>query len=313
MNKFIKKLVIFALMISVVITGSLFYFYKIGGNDLPAPNFSNSISFNEKIDFITNKDLSKIEYAVIGSSMSLNNIDSETMVKYFGENYINLASWGFKISDSESYLNNMIGLFPNLKMVIVSTSFMDFSSSARNITVDYSFIKNSIKNKLKNLTYLWSFDLRYLYNSAKKNINKKMIKNSYQNLVFDEYGGAVLSIDSDKVNPDRWVNDIMNFDVSDEELGSLAELIQFVEERNIKTVIAFNPQRNGMINDEKMIKINSKIERIRNVAEKNKGLFINSFEFGGWDDSLFVDYVHLNKQGAAKYSEIIAKSILFLP
>ena len=88
----------------MILSGIIYYIYKKGGNDLPAPAFSNSISFNEKIDFIRDRDLSKIEYIAIGSSMTLNNIDSETMVKYLGENYLNLGSRGFKISETKKIL-----------------------------------------------------------------------------------------------------------------------------------------------------------------------------------------------------------------
>jgi len=309
MNKFIKKLLLFVILISSVISGALFYFYNIGGNDLPAPNFSNSISFNEKIDFLKNKDLTRIEYAVIGSSMSLNNINSETMVKYLGENYINLASWGFKISESENYLKNMIGFFPNLKTVIISTSFMDFSSSSRNIDAGYNMIKNSIKYNLNYLAYLWSFDLKYMYNNSKENKAKKQIRNSYQNLVYDKYGGAILDIDKKNVNPERWNNNILNYDVSENELTNLEQLIIFLNGKGIGCVIAVPPQREGLLNDENMQKINTEIEKIKNIVVRNKGIFVDSFELGSWNDSLFVDYTHLNRSGAEKYTQLILEKL----
>jgi hypothetical protein len=296
-----------------MISGLFYYFYKIGGDDLPAPNFSNSISFNEKIDFIRNKDLSKIQYIVIGSSMALNNVDSETMVKHLGENYLNLASWGFKISDTKLFLENMIEYFPSLEAVIISTSFMDFSSEVRNITVDYRLVKNAVKFRLGILPYILSPELKYYYNNSKTNHSKKNVKNSYQNLVYDKYGGAVLDIHADHIDPERWEKNILDFEVSDEELTSLSKLIDFLDSKSIKTVVVLAPQREGLITENSVREIYREIEKISSVTENSDAILVNSFAEDTWSDSLFVDYTHLNQRGAVLYSGIIAKTITFQP
>jgi len=313
MIKFVKKILLFGLIFSCIIIGLLYYFYRIGGNDLPAPAFSNSISFNEKIDFIRGKDLSKIEHIVLGSSMSLNNIDSETIVKYLGENYFNLGSWGFKISDSENYLRNMIHLFPNLKTVIISTTFVDFSSSVRNIVVDYDLVRNSILYDIGNWVYLFSLDIRYLKNNSETNKLKMRSSGSYDILSFDKYGGVILKLDKDQINQERWNNDILDFDVSESELKSLSGIINLLHKRNVKTVIAIPPQREGLMNEEKRIRLGKEIDRIRSAVHDQNGFFVNSFERGSWNDSLFVDYCHLNKAGAVIYTDYILSSIAFQP
>jgi hypothetical protein len=310
MIKLIKNIIIFASILTSIIVALFYCFYKIGGNDLPAPAFSNSISFNEKIDFIKGKNLSEIEYASVGSSMSLNNISSECVVEALGENYINLASWGFKISDTENYLKNMTGFFPNLKTVIISTSFMDFSSSARNIEVDYAIIRNSLKYDLNILNYLLSFNLKYMYENSKINKWNKKKKNSYQNLSYDKYGGAILDIDSAHIDNLRWNKNILEFKVSDEELQSLNRIIELLSSKDIRTIVAIPPQRHGLAGEVNMLSIEAEIRKIRSIVENNNGIFFNSFEIGEWSDSLFVDYCHLNKLGAKKYTELILKKYL---
>jgi hypothetical protein len=312
MIRFIKKILLFFVIITAVLSGMFYYFYTVGGNDLPAPAFSNSISFNEKIDFIRDKDLSRIEYIAIGSSMTLNNVDSEIMVRHLGENYINLGSWGFKISDSERFLKEMSGFFPNLKTVIISTTFVDFSSTTRNIQVDYDLIRLSVKHKLGMIPYLMNLDLRYMLNNSKTNKAKIRDSGSYDILSFDEYGGVILKIPEEAINPERWNNDITNFEVSEKELSALNELKDFLKSRNIKTVITVPPQREGLMNEEKLKLVNNEISRIQKVVLSGGGIFINSFELGVWPDSLFVDYCHLNKAGAVKYTEIVA-GLIFPP
>lgn len=309
MAEFVKKIFLFSLIINLIMSCMIYYIYRIGGNDLPAPKFSNSISFNEKIDFIRNKDLSKIEYIAVGSSMTLNNIDSETMVKYMGENYLNLGSWGFKISDNYKFLREMVDNFPDLKVVLISTGFMDFSSSVRNIEVDYSLVENSVKHRIGLLAYLMSFDLKYLYKNSKINIHNKERRNSYQNLSYDIYGGAVLDIDPVNIDSLRWNMSVINFAVSGEELESLKELIVFLNLKGIKTCIAISPQRKGLNDDKTAEYIMLYTDKIRN-AVKEAGGFLASPQFeADWPDKIFVDYTHLNKLGASKYSELIAFTV----
>ncbi|MFO7810654.1 MAG: SGNH/GDSL hydrolase family protein, partial [Candidatus Delongbacteria bacterium] len=200
----------------------------------------------------------------------------------------------------------------NLKAVFISTTFVDFSAEVRNISVDYGLAKKSVKYNLGFLPYIFSIDLRYMLKNYKVNSQRTQSKDSYYSLSYDKYGGAVLEIPDDKIDPERWNNNIADFDVGKKELDHLASLINFLSSANIKTVIAVPPQREGLMNDENIAKIIPVIERIRLVAESNGAKFINSFEFGLWPDSLFVDYCHLNKAGSVKYTEyIVSKSGIY--
>ena len=314
MVRLIWKILIFLVLMLIVLSFIFFYFYKIGGDDLPASRYSNSISFNEKIDFMKTKDISKIEYISIGSSMTLNNIDSEIIVDHLGSNYINLGSWGFKISNSSEFLEKMTDFFPDLKAVIISASFVDFTTGTWSAEVNYSLLRADLKYGLDILSYFLSPDLKYLRDNSRSNNKLKKKKNMYSSLAFDEYGGCILDIDSDKINNERWVNDISKFNIDESELRSLEILLKFLRKKNIQAVFAIPPQRRGMINDTNIITINEKIKKIQTVVEENSGIFVNSFGFGAWDDSLFVDYAHLNKTGAARFTDsLIWKSKLFLP
>jgi hypothetical protein len=306
MTKFIKKLFLFIILITIILSGAFYYFYKIGGDDLPAPNLSNSISFNEKIDFIKDKDLSKIEYIVLGSSMALNNIDSETMVKYCGENFLNLASWGFKISDSNQFVGNLINYFPNLKTVILSTNLMDYSDKRLlEINIEYSKVKRVLNNYLGIFTYLTNFNLKYFYNNSKENKQRTADNNSYQSLNFDRKGGVVISIKPDKIDPERWSKNLNDYKISDYEVSNLIELIKILKEKKIELIIAISPLRPGSQNKEDYDAYTNEINKIQNITVKENVKYINTNDFQIWDDSLFVDYAHLNKFGCSKYTELV--------
>ena len=140
------------------------------------------------------------------------------------------------------------------------------------------------------------------------NRSKKITLNTYGSLVYDEFGGVILDISKDKINPERWNNDILNYNVSETELNSLQSVIQFLCLKNIKIVIAISPQREGLITNGNMIRINTELNKISRVVKNQKGIFINSFDAGNWSDSLFVDYTHLNRVGTIKYTNFIVNN-----
>ena len=105
MRKFIINIFKFLLFPTIII-GIIFFtiIKKIGLENLPALNFSSSYSYNEKIRFLKNKSNSPSIIA-IGSSMTLNNLDSDIVVKELKDDeYLNVSSWGLRISESYKLL-----------------------------------------------------------------------------------------------------------------------------------------------------------------------------------------------------------------
>lgn len=310
MGKLIFKILLFFSMMFIVISMIFYTFYLIGGNDLPAPNYSNSISFNEKMDFIRHKDLNKIEYIVLGSSMSLNNIDSEIMIEKFGENYLNLASWGFKFSDIELFLQNMLGYFPNLKSVIISSNLMDYSDIRLvEIIINYPNLKRSLEYFPGIFSYFIDLDIKYLLNNSRGNEGRKSNISFYQSLDFDEYGGVVLNIPPDNIDEKRWVKNLNDYRVSKYQIEKLNGVIDVLKQKQIKLYITFSPLRPGSQTLEEHEKYEIQIKKIENELAKRDVEFINCNSIYPWNDSLYVDYAHLNKKGTEIYTDLILNFI----
>ena len=301
MIKLLTKIFVYLIIVFTILAGIYSYLYKIGGDDFPAAYFSNSLSFNEKIEFLKDKNLSKIELIAIGSSMTLNNINSEVIVNDFGyQNYLNLASWGFKITDTEKFMKNMLPYFPNLKRVIISTNLMDFSDLQRNIHVDYSKIRLYLSSDIGCFLQYVPFNLKYLFNNAKKNRIRHLTRNTYQSLEYDAHGGVVLY--------KRWNKDISQYEISNKEVECLNLLSDLFDRRNIELIVSFSPIRNGMLDDKKRANISRKIEQIKRNIPRSDTQIIEPYTSNNWPDSLFVDFSHLNHAGTKKYTEFIMKS-----
>ncbi len=105
MKKFIVKSILYFLggIISILL---ILIFTGIFRPNKKLNFVSNSISFNAKSAFI-NRNYSKMkhaDYVIMGSSMSLNNIDGLFLEKATNHKVINLSSWGMKIFDFKEFL-----------------------------------------------------------------------------------------------------------------------------------------------------------------------------------------------------------------
>ena len=309
MKRLLKKIFIFSLLIGVIFSFLFYYFYRIGGNDLPAPYLSNSISFNEKIQFIKENDKLDSEILVLGSSMALNNLMSEVIIEDFKiSKMLNMASWGFRVSDSEKFINNMAEYFDNLKYVILVVNLMDFSKKQNEVIIDYDELKYYFDQDLGNLSYLKYFDLSYFYKNSKLNKDRNKIKNTYQSLVFDRGGGVILDIDSNRIDMSRWDKKIDEFKILNSEIQSLNSIAKYLKSRQKKFIVAISPVKKGSLNMLQKSYVTKEIYNIKESIDESV-IFINSYELSDWDDAYYVDFAHFNKLGAKRFTKYIIDEI----
>ena len=132
MQIFIKKILFF---IGGITTLSIVFFTLwLNYYSTPPPNLSNSISLNAKVLFLKNNfSRANIDILAIGSSMSLNNINSSSITKaYSDEQYLNLSSWGLTMEETF----NLIKIYNKKyhpKTIIISSNYSDFKGSSQKI------------------------------------------------------------------------------------------------------------------------------------------------------------------------------------
>ena len=206
-------------------------------------------------------------------------------------------------------MKNMLSYFPNLKKVLISTNLMDFSDLQRNISVNYGRISFFLDREFGSLIKYIPFNLKYLYNNAKKNRVRHFSKNTYQSLKFDKNGGVILDIDTDSIREDRWNKEITQYEISNEEVEHLKSLSELLNSKNIDLIVSFSPIRNGMLDDHKRNEILQKINNIRHALNGTSIKMIEPYTNNTWPDSLFVDFAHLNNMGTIKYTNYILKKI----
>ena len=296
MRRFLIKIILYSLPILLFL---LVWFFFYG---FPPPRFSNSISMNAKVKFIKEKGgVDFVDVLAIGSSFSLNNIHTETIRKNLSASYLNLSSWGQNIREDYILAKMYIGLF-NPKVLIISTGYSDFNSSIKEI--DYVLIQDYLSRG--SFAAYKTFNYRYLILESKKLFLNTQSRSMYSSLMFDDFGGVNLSQNGFEIDFRRWKGESLNKLNSDVcQYNYLDSLSKYCEDNEVELLLVHSPYREGytrQLSDEENIIISNHINRLDSIFTKRNQCFINTNK-QFWEDSLYVDYCHLNEIGAQKYTE----------
>ncbi|MEQ8625748.1 MAG: hypothetical protein RJQ00_01955 [Vicingaceae bacterium] len=300
MKKFILKSSFYLLPIALLLISHLLYF------GFPPPRLSESISFNTKILNIKNNHFNKqVDVLAFGSSMSLNNIHTKTIKKIFNSSYLNISSWGQNIE--EDY--NLIKIFTKIyepQTIIISTSIMDFNDLSKNINYelldDYLFGTGLLVYKKLNF--------KYLLEASTSFYSKRSDRFSYSSLFYDDCGGVNFETVDFIIDSTRWSGRTLNEkDINLVQYHYLDSISKFCKGMNIELIVIQSPYRVGYYSkliDSSLNILSSHSNKVDSILRKSNSIFIDS-NVQNWDDSLFVDYSHLNKEGSKLYTEFFLK------
>ena len=300
MVKFIKKTSLFTLPLMMLILSVVLIY------GTTVPNLSNSLSFNAKMVFVSEKSIdTQLEVMAIGSSMTLNNIHSETIVEHFGPDYLNISSWGQSIEEDYNLVKVFVPRYKP-KTLIVSSNFMDFENNP--IKIKFDLLDEYVFEK----KMLSGFDLRYNIKNSGDYRKHQQEKNGYKYLNYDTNGGVNLDGENFKVDPERWKGrHIGKSPLDAKHYIYLDSISNFCNANDITFVFVQSPFRKGFYNQlEEYQKdtLRNHVDRVNIIMNKNGHQFVNTID-EVWPDSLFVDYSHLNELGAKKYTELFLSQI----
>lgn len=290
MKKFIFKISIF-FFVGIVNIFMLMMYYGAFKKHEKLNFISNSISLNAKSAFIyKNKSkLKKANLIILGSSMSLNNIDGGYLETLTNEEIINLSSWSMKIVDLKEFLPH---INPNSN-IIINISFTDFGQTW--IERYSHFPLGGQKEYFNILSNLRTFEQQV---SQIEHYTADSSNRDYTSLNFDNTGSVLLFKKNFHISPKKW--DDFKYPPSVVEIENFIDQLDFFEKR--KVYIFFSPER-AKYKTKNKYKILSRLEtelkkKFRNVR------FFNNYK-QNYSDSMFVDCYHFNDIGAKKYSELI--------
>lgn len=294
---------------------------------LVAPPFTNSLSLVERLRFFREVKPKKSEILAVGSSMTLNSIDSSALKYRNGQQipYTNFSSWGVQVGDVSTWINTYLKIAEKPKFVMIISSPVDFKYCDENRkTPDVIGRRDDINDYIAASGLAFKSVYYHLkYRDLLKAINPLWIKkihqarntnNYYDSLKFDSSGSVVLEIPQDKINPQRWrgeVDFLKIENLSEKCYFSLESLADSLKQKQINLVLVLSPIRKDYLDSHTSQKtaLNEYRQRVTAIIKKFDGIVIDAYQDMPLTDEFFVDPLHLNKNGARLLTEHISEKL----
>ncbi|WP_293664817.1 hypothetical protein [uncultured Parabacteroides sp.] len=275
------------------------------------PTISSSYSLDKKLFYLYTRNFEKrISTIAVGSSMTLNNLHSETLVQYVGNDFFNISSWGQSIETtfylSKFYIENYVPT-----TFILVSSFPDFSDDGENHNYELPTYED--------LDVLLNKKMGYLYLNLKKDPIRVTLENVrtkdstlITSLNFDIKGGVKLNVPKEKIEPGRW-NEKFSFPKKNTkyQYECLASFCSYLEEKKVQFIFIQPPYRKGYVStDVDMANANHHYMICDSIVKAHHYLYLNytnRVEFE--NDDLFADQIHLQESGSAILTNLVISDL----
>lgn len=278
------------------------------------PLITSSISFDAKLKYIKEKKIKQADLIAIGSSMTLNNLSSETIKDSLPSSYFNFASWGLQMKDINQLVVNYIPKYKP-KSIIVVSSITDFRNDELSTTIqNYLNTNQYIRDNFEGYFYIKNFNSIASIRSREKERRRSssIIANDYSSLNFDDCGGVLLNISKQNISLKRW-NDHSPFPTkyTPDHYRALVALSAYLKREHIKFIFVQAPIKQQYVNTlASRQAVYNHVAKCKNIIEKDGGIYLN---FNGvapfMSDSLFVDQFHLSSVGATIFTRQLTHSL----
>lgn len=273
----------------------------------PAPQYSDSYSFNEKLSFLRDHQSKQATY-VVGSSMCLNNFSGQAYAQRTGDSSLmNIASWGLSVKDSYLWLSHLAQLHQP-RHVILLTNYVDFCQVNKQLQLDDAI---SYLHSDQALSRWWQaikhFNLKYCIKNFSYARRVRTESASYEYLGFDAFGCVNLIPTGFQVDSARWSDDHLMRVPLDEQYAYFDSISAYCFNHQISFTCLQSPYRAGLysaMSGEKKQRLHDHIQRIQSIVTARGQSFIDANN-QLWGDSLFVDGTHLNADGAASLTHFL--------
>jgi hypothetical protein len=308
MQKFINTVFGFLLFVtvgSVALMCTFFYLNAISGSDIPALNFSDSYSFNEKIRFMKTKgrDVSAL---VLGSSMSLNNLHSKTILANLSreDDYLNTSSWGMSMEDNYGFLKFLGGMY-KIDNLILASGMVDFRGKAKHIDFDFveSYLNDDPYKTFRKV--IGHFKANYYFRNFIYAKKVRTAIHDYEYLMYDSYGTVNLVAENFNIDKNKWVQDELGEPADEQQYNYLDSISHYCRSNGIELIFFQSPIRQGIWTELSTTKLNmldQHVRRVKEILEEDSHIFVDSRD-RVWPDSLFADATHFNEVGAQLFTE----------
>jgi len=266
------------------------------------PVITDSTFFDLKMMGIQKHPIKNVQLLAIGSSVALNDLNSEIIVQNLNMPYYNFASWALQMADTENLLKGFVKKY-NPKYVILCSSLGDFKKKQNDTYLNYLNESDYIRDNFPEFFYFKSYSSVY-----------RIIRRKYKSfpLNLDKWGAVSLQEKQKNTNnttEDEWnKHQVFPTAYTLYNYQKLDTLSAFLKQQNVKLIFIQVPIEKSYAgtaaNKQKM---ESHFSQCRSIVEKHGGIYLNYYNTTIFADSLFRDQIHLQGMGATVLTkEIVA-------
>jgi len=308
----LRYVAVAALVAFVVVgTPASFLCWAYSQGRLVAPALSGNVCFDEKVRFLRNNPSKECDVLVIGSSMALNNIDSEAMLKQLpeGTRLLNAGAWNMKIGQTRALLECLLRVY-HPRSIIFLCGPMDFYLTE--FPSDF-FDAEEVTNFINGSSYwvpvlLRHFDLQYYVQRSFSIVQDRSSRNEYLSLMFDRWGSIPLKISFPNINWRRWNLKVELEKVDPTQYDEMARVADLVRNGGMNLICIQSPMRRGSVPVDATAAMDEHWRHIERILG-SRGFHLRNHSAIGLSDEYFADYSHLNDQGAPIFSEIVGREL----
>ncbi|MFK7921201.1 MAG: hypothetical protein AB8H47_04555 [Bacteroidia bacterium] len=276
-----------------------------------APVLTESISYDLKLAFAAEQNAPHYDILSVGSSITLNNLHSQTLVEAFpaGVSYLNLASFNANIQNSHEILEIVIPYYQP-QLVLMMSNHVDFESSKwRGL---HSWLaERYLGHELLPYFYIRRFNLYALLQRQRRTrrFMSEARANMQQQMRMDAYGGVPLRVSPENLNPNRQdTPPIAKLDSN--QYHALAELASWLKSQGIKLIYIQSPLKKSSCQSSECQSFQERhIERCKQLILAADQQFVDLYHGLTLADSVFCDELHLNFGGPKLATEALIKEI----
>lgn len=262
------------------------------------PIITNSMLFDHKALWLQKHPIKEVKLMAAGSSITLSAIDSKTITESIHLPYYNFGSFNMQMGDTRLYLGFLVKEY-HPAYVIICSSLADFANTNNPTYINYTTASTWEREKIPELFYFTRFhSLHQLY--------IRRIWDSHVKI--DQWGGGGGTMEFDdamdaKVHPvsqRHWdsivISGFPNYGLQYSELDSLGA---FLKAKGIKLIFAQAPVKASLLAEDSIRpRVDPHFAKCRTLVEKYGGVYFNYCDTTQFTDHLFVDPMHLSREGA---------------
>jgi hypothetical protein len=271
-----------------------------------APRFTGNASFDQKLWFIKQQRFGDTPLSIVaGSSMALNNLDTDELEKSEGIRYLNASSWAQSVAQTSEFVSLLEERF-NVKELTLVVQFFEFEDGK---PTKLSLSDEDFRSYLSDNNWLTfarhpdvmdAFTAKYEWDAIYGN------PHVYEYLGFTKTGFVPLYIWKKDIDPNRW-NPKQSFPASCRHcMMALTTMCTSARQHKIPFFVVLPPLTQYIRSVRPQVRelYEDRRQKLAAAVADCGGRFFDATRYADFDDTCFADFAHLNVEGARRMTEL---------